>query len=121
MGKIHFVDGLFKNVLQIITESRDCLDVANDLKAIKDTVCNGSDLDAETLDIYLRKKYPIINTMLNIADSMQARPSCENFNAISQSPYKAKLEQDRCGILCQTAIKKGLKPNLESCIDHIES
>lgn len=117
MGKIYFTEGLFENALQIIKESHDCLDVANDLKAIQNTIHNGSDFDAINLDDYLRKKYPIIDTMLNIAYSMQARPG--NSEATSQSPYKAMLEQDRCGILCQTAIEKGLKQDLESCIDHV--
>ena len=120
MGKIYFTEGLFDKVLHIIKESHDCIDVANDLKAIQDTVCNGSDLDAETLDTYLRKKYPIIDTMLDIANSIQARPSCGNSNATLQSPYKAMLKQDRCGILCHTAIEKGLKQDLKSCIDHVE-
>lgn len=121
MGKIYFTEGLFENVLQIIKEAHDCLDIANDLKAIQDTVCNGSDLEAEALDIYLRKKYRIIDTMLDIADSIQARPRHRNFDATSQSAYKAMLEQDRCGILCQIAIEKGLKQDLKSCFDHVET
>lgn len=121
MGKIYFAEGLFENALKIIKESQDCLDVANDLKAIQNTIHNGSDFDAINLDDYLRRKYPIIDTMLNIADSIQARPGHGNSDATSQSPYKAMLEQDRCGILCQTAIEKGLKQDLKSCIDHIET
>lgn len=121
MGKICFTEGLFDKVLHIIKESHDCIDVANDLNAIQNTIHNGSDFDAINLDDYLRRKYPIINTMLNIADSIQARPSCGNSNTTSQSPYKAMLVQDHCGILCQIAIEKGLKQDLKSCISHIEA
>lgn len=120
MGKIYFAEGLHVNVLQIIKESHDCIDIARDLEAIQNTIHNGSDNDAVRLDDYLRKKYPIIDIMLDIADSIQARPSCGNSNATSQSPYKAMLEQDCCGILCHTAIKKGLKPDLKACIDHVD-
>lgn len=123
MGKIYFTEGLFEKVLQIIKESHDCLDIANDLLTIQDTINNGSEIDAERLDDYLRKKYPIIDTMLNIADSIQVRPNSENSRisgVTSQSPYKSRLEQDRCGILCQAAIKKGFAHDLESCIDHVE-
>lgn len=121
MGKIYFAEGLFENVLRIIKESHDYLDVANDLKAIQNTIHNGSDFDAINLDDYLRRKYPIINTMLNIADSMPAHPASANPDATSQSSYKSMLVQDRCGILCQVAIDKGLEQDLKSCIDHVES
>lgn len=121
MGKIYFTEGLFENVLRIIKESHDCFDIANDLNAIQNTIHNGSDLEAARLDDYLRKKYPIIDTMLNIANSMPAHPASANPDATSQSSYRSMLVQDRCGILCQIAIEKGLKQDLKSCIDHVES
>lgn len=121
MGQIYFTEGLFDKVLQIIEESHDCFDVANDLKKIQDTICNGSEPEAKELDDYLCKKYRIINTMLNIANSMQAHPASGNPDTTSQFTYKKMLVQDRCGILCQIAIEKGLKQDLKSCIDHVES
>lgn len=120
MGQIYFTEGLFDKVLHIIEESHDCLDVANDLKTIKNTICNGSESEAKELDDYLRKKYPIIDNMLNIADSIPAHPASGNSNTTSQFTYKEMLVQDRCGILCQIAIDKGLKQDLKSCIDHVE-
>lgn len=121
MGTIYFTAGLFENVLRIIKESHDCWDVANDLARIQNTIDYGSDYEAAELDDYLRGKYLIINTMLNIADSMPAHPASANPDATSQSSYKSMLVQDRCGILCQIAIEKGLKQDLKSCIDHVES
>ncbi len=120
METIHFTAGLFKNTLRIIQKSHDYLDVANDLDKIQNTLDYGSDLDAAILNDYLRKKYPIIDTMLNIADSIQLHTRYKKSNAIIQSPYNAMLVQDRCGILFQTAIKAGLVQDLESCIDYVE-
>lgn len=108
-------------MLQIIKESHDCLDVANDLEAIQNTIDSGSESEAKALDDYLRKKYRIINTMLNIANSMPAHPTSRNPDTTSHFTYKKMLVQDRCGILCQIAIEKGLKQDLKSCIDHVES
>lgn len=119
MGTIYFTAGLFENVLRIIQESHDCLDVVHDLEAIQNTLDYGSNLDAARLDDYLRKKYPSIDTMLNIVASIPVQLCSGNSDAARQSPYKSELEQDRCGILCQVAIKKGLAQDLESCIDHV--
>lgn len=120
MGKIYFTAGLFENTLRIIQESHECWDVANDLERIQNIIDYGFDFEAAELDDYLRRKYPIIDKMLNIADSIQVRPCSGNSDTIFQSTYKSRLEQDRCGILCQVAIKKGLAQELESCIDHVE-
>ncbi len=121
MGKIYFTAELFENVWKIIQESYDCLDIANDLKAIQNRIHYGSDSEAITLDGYLREKYPIIDIMLNIADSVPAQPRYGNFSSESKSLCKLRLEQDYYGILCHTAIKKGLVQNIESCIDHVEA
>lgn len=124
MREIYFAEELFENVLQIIRESYDCVDVANDLENIQNTIRYGSDLEAARLDDYMRRKYPIIDTMINTANSIQARSYFGNYGNpgnSSLSLYKSRLEQDRCGILCQTAIEKGLKQNLKSCIDHVEA
>ena len=34
--------------------------------------------------------------------------------------YSVNLEQDYWGILCDIAIKKGIKKGLEDCIGHVE-
>lgn len=119
MGRIYFTAGLFENTLRIIRESHDCRDVANDLERIQKTIDYGFDFEAAELDNYLRRKYPIIDKMLNIADSIQVHSYPGDSDTVSQSSYKSRLEQDYCGILCQVSIEKGFAQNLESCIDHV--
>ena len=72
------------------------------------------------LDLELWEKYPAINAMLQIANSLPVRPSQCASAAAGESPSKANLRQDYYSILCDTAVKKNIKKSIEDCIDHIE-
>lgn len=76
---------------------------------------------ADQLDQELRDKYDTINVMLNIADTMQSHPlltASPQGRQICSAEDKviSNLEQDRCGILCDIAVKKELAQSIKDCI-----
>lgn len=119
MGKIHFKDDVKVATWKAINEAHDCADVANDLIRIQRIIAIGTDEDALHLDLELRRKYPVIDTMLQIANSLPVQPSQCAAAAAGESPSKANLRQDYYGILCHIAVKKGIKKSIEDCIDHV--
>ena len=119
MGKIHFKDEMEVATWKTIKETHDCVDVATDLLRIQNTIAYGTDEEAMRLDLELWEKYPAINAMLQIANSLPIQPS-QCASAAGESPSKANLRQDYYGILCDTAVKKNIKKSIEDCIDHIE-
>ena len=64
MGKIYFKADMENTTLNVIKEAHDCAEVANDLIRIQRTIAIGTDEDALHLDLELRRKYPVIDTML---------------------------------------------------------
>lgn len=120
MGKIHFKADMETATLKAIKEAHDCTEVANDLLRIQRIIANGTDEEAVHLDLELRRKYPIIDTMLQIANSLPMQPSQRTAAVSVESPSKANLWQDYYGILCDTAVKKNIKKSIEDCIDHVE-
>ena len=106
MGTIHFVSGLESLTLKALKDAEDCADILKEARA---------------LDYELQQKYPAIDAMLQAADNLQATriPLC--FTTVkSGSSAKSNLQQDYWGIICDAAIKKGIKKRMEDCIDHIE-
>ena len=120
MGKIHFKDDVKVATWKAINEAHDCADVATDLLRIQNTIAYGTDEEAMHLDLELRRKYPIIDAMLQIANSLPMQPSQRTATVSGESPSKANLWQDYYGILCDTAVKKNIKKSIEDCIDHVE-
>ena len=123
---ITFYDGLFAKTLEIMKEARDCADILRDLDRIGQAKANvysyGGVFAADQLDRELRQKYPTIDVMLNIADTMRSNPlfppqdrqTCsEEERAISN------LQQDYCGILCDVAVKKEVKKSIKDCIKDV--
>lgn len=122
MGKIYFASDLRERVLKELMEAHDCADVKNDLDRIQRTIQHGTNEQAGYLDWEMRQKYPMIDYMLQVADHFPAQahsPRCCE-KSITASPEESNLEQDYWGILCDTAIKKGIKRRMEDCIDYIE-
>ena len=119
MGKIYFKADMENATLKVIKEAHDCAEIANDLIRIQRIIAIGTDEDALHLDLELRQKYPVIDTMLQIANSLPVQPSQCAAAAAGESPNKANLRQDYYGILCDTAVKKGIKKSIEDCIDHV--
>lgn len=104
-----------------LKDAEDCADILKDLGRIKYTIAHGSEQEARALDYELQQKYPAIDAMLQAADNLQATriPLC--FTTVkSGSSAKSNLQQDYWGIICDAAIKKGIKKRMEDCIDHIE-
>ena len=110
MGTIHFVSGLESLTLKALKDAEDCADILKDLGRIKYTIAHGSEQEARAID-----------AILQAADNLQATriPLC--FTTVkSGSSAKSNLQQDYWGIICDAAIKKGIKKRMEDCIDHIE-
>lgn len=121
MGTIHFMPGLFETTWEMIKETRDYAEVVNDLNRIDRTIAGGTDEEAQSLDIALRQKYPAIAHMLAVAEILPTAPALGTARASVPSPAKAVLHQDRCGILCDAAVKAGIKRTIQDCIDCVEA
>ena len=120
MGTIHFVTDLEHLTQMALKQAYDCADIDNDLTRIRNTIQYGTNSEARALNFEMMQKYPAIRAMLQFANSLPARPTQRTAGARSESVDKENLRADYWGILCDTAIKKGIKKNLEECIDHIE-
>lgn len=120
MGNIYFASDLEMRVWKAIKEAYDCADVKNDLDRIQWTIQCGTNGQAGYLDREMRQKYPMIDYMLQAANHFPARPAKYCVETATSSLEKSNLEQDYWGILCDTAVKKGIKKRVEKCIDHVE-
>lgn len=121
MGTIHFMPGLFEMTGEVIKETRDYAEIMDDLTSIDRTIARGTDEEEQALDIVLRQKYPAITHMLAIAEILPTAPALGPVGASVMSPAKVGLRQDRCGILCDAAVKAGIKRTIKDCIDSIEA
>lgn len=120
---ITFYDGLFAQTSEIMKEAHDCADILRDLDRIGQAKANvysyGGVFVAGQLDQELRQKYPTIDVMLNIAKAMSSNPLLppqSGRNRTMEEVAIANLQQDYCGILCDTAVKKRVKQSIEDCI-----
>lgn len=121
MSTIYFVSDLESSTLKTLKDARDCADIVKDLGRINYTITCGAEQDARALDHELRQKYPAIDAMLRTADDLQAAPVFSCFPTAKSIPSaKSNLRQDYWGIICDAAIKKGIKKSVKDCIDHIE-
>lgn len=119
MGKIYFASDLAERTLKALMEAHDCADVKKDLDRIRQMIQYGTNEQARALDQEMRQKYPMIDYMLQTTNHFPARPARYCVETAASSFEKSNLEQDYWGILCDTAIKKGIKRRLEDCIDHV--
>lgn len=119
MGKIYFASDLAERTLKALMEAHDCADVKKDLDRIRQMIQYGTNEQARALDQEMRQKYPMIDYMLQTTNRFPARPARYCVETAASSFEKSNLEQDYWGILCDTAIKKGIKRRLEDCIDHV--
>lgn len=122
---IHFFNTIQSRALEIIKEAYDCADVLRDLERIEQAKANlytayGGIFLADQLDRELRQKYPAIDLMLGIADTML--PPSPQASSIRSEEDRAisNLSQDYCGILCDTAVKKGLVHSIKDCIESVD-
>lgn len=117
---IYFVQDLCNEVLGAIREFPDLKDAANDIKRIENTINYGTDEEAKQLDREMVKKYSMINFMLQVASEFPVKTPQKPVEMINGSPYKTYLRQDLCGIMCDVAIRMGIKKTIRECIDHVD-
>lgn len=127
---IHIKNSISCQVLKTIKEAYDCADVLNDLEKINNVKNNLSNsltnqqlIQAENeaikLDNALRQKYRCINELICIGNSMLA-PFNQNNRSNKGATLVEMLDQDYYGILCETAIKKGIIHKVEEYIDYVD-
>lgn len=109
---IYFYDDLVAQTFDIVKNAYDCADILNDLNRIKQAIAKvrscGDWLTADRLNHELREKYPSINAMNKAADSIPVLfPQSTKQYTIYDAAIE-NLKNDAYGILCGTAIKKGL-------------
>lgn len=114
----HFNKNLYVKALQIIKDADDLHDIAIDLKRIEQLFSIELTPEvmetAKMLDNKLRYKYPTINTMINIANSVPVRNTSST--ECEYQPLEF-LKQDYFGIICDTALKKGFASSIEEFIE----
>lgn len=121
---IYFYDDLINKTLETIKEAYDCADVTNDLNRIEQEITNikvyGNLVTANTLDQEMREKYPVINMMVDFANSFSF-PSTQVRKVYTPSDALiSNLNQDYYGILCETALKKKLINDIKEFISKVD-
>ena len=122
---IHFYSTIQSKTLEIIKEAHDCIDIFLDLNRIEQAEANLYNpyvgvSAADQLDRELRRKYPTIDKMLDLANTLL--PPSPQVSSIRSEEDRAlsNLNQDYCGILCDTAVKKGLARSIKDCIESVD-
>lgn len=119
VGIVTFNNHLANQAYRIICDSIDLVDVKNDLDKINIILSSAPTkenlFNAVVLNDKLRKKYPIIDDMLEIANSLTVAADGQSNDLLEY----AKLKQDIFGILLHVLIKKNIIKNIEDFIDYI--
>ena len=107
---IHFKQNLTNQALSMIKEQKELSDVLSDLSRIEqaknDLYTHDGIQRAQNLDSEMRKKYPIIDVMLNTANRFKPIVPANVRSAPMNEPEEmTRLQQDRCGIICDTLLK----------------
>ncbi len=121
---IYFNKDLIRSVLDLAKEAHDCADVLKDLDRINDAIANIQNYDglgqARELDKELRDKYPCIDVMLGVAQTMSSGFSGQAQSSSYSLPEISKLNQDYHGIICGTAVKKGIVHEIKDMIERVD-
>ena len=134
---VYFYDKYLGEARKAIQESRELRDAEIDLQKLDEKMrlieqaciylATNDDMQhilrqARELNCEIRKKYPTIDKMLEIAEKFPKMPRTirrgdkEAFRPMEYS----LLEQDKYGILCHTLLKKGITKTIEEIISHVE-
>ena len=120
---IHFYSTIVNRALEIVKEAHDSADVLLDLNQIEQAKANlyyGGVFAADQLDQKLRRKYPTIDKMLALANTMlPPSPQVSKIRS-DEDRLMSNLTQDYFGILCDTAVKKGLTQSIKDCIESVD-
>jgi len=122
---IHFKQNLTNQALSMIKEQKELSDVLSDLSRIEqaknDLYTHDGIQRAQNLDSEMRKKYPIIDVMLNTANRFKPMVPANVRSAPMNEPEEmTRLQQDRCGIICDTLLKKQITSSVEEYIDYVD-
>ena len=119
---IHFYDDLVFKTLDEVKSAYDCADVSHDLMRIRGAMTNakhGDWITGQALDQQLRLKYPCINHMDRLTSTRSA--STPQSQKLSDCEIVfSNLNEDYYGILCDTAIKKGIIHNIKEFIKSVD-
>ena len=109
---IYFYRELIAKALEVAETAEDCEDVLRDLKRIEQATENvrqrGDVASAHQLDQELRGKYFCIDVMDDCAKALEPPGSRNDKIYTPSEAVISSLEEDRYGILCHVALKKGL-------------
>lgn len=133
---IYFRKALVEEALKAVLESHELSEVGKDIDNILQQMeqvissnlmqeNNGNvrlwELQqARKLNDAMRKKYPIIVNMLNIAERLTPKgTSAETGSHTSETLEYILLEQDYYGILCHVLLKKKITETIEEFIEKV--
>lgn len=131
---IYFKRDLASKMSVAIKEDRDKIDVCKDICNIEQTIrylkvpAESISIEnyynvrrhAKELDELLRKKYPTINNLLNVANLFPKRSSATPVCSQAREEILSNLVQDYFGILCDTAWKSGIIASIKEFIDYVD-
>ena len=134
---IYFHKNLTEKALKALEESHELSDLSRDLQKVQwqmeqvafsnlCLVCDNFERfrrlqQAKELNDALRKKYPVINNLLNIANRLpKVQSSSPAFVGASETDEYECLRQDYYGILCHTLLKKKLIEAIEEFIEQVK-
>lgn len=116
---IYLNQELYQRVCEVIKDAHDCRDILSDLKEIDNALYGlqygEGQKEAWLLDYQLRNKYPLIKAFLDEARSMLLFTAGRTQSI--ESVEVMALKQDRCGIICHAALKKGIVQNIKEMLD----
>lgn len=122
---IHFNEDKVSKITKQIKELHDLVDVLNDINKIELAILHvrqyGDLQTARRLDVELRDKYPLINQMIEVARALRPISNLMSVSQIGREVEEIEwLKQDYYGVLCDTALKKGLIGEIEQFIDKVD-
>ena len=134
---IYFHKNLTEKALKALEESHELSDLSRDLQKVQWQMeqvaySNLSQIydnferfqrlqQAKELNNELRKKYPVINNLLNIANRLpRVQSSSPASSSASETDEYECLRQDYYGILCHTLLKKKLIEAIEEFIEQVK-
>lgn len=121
---IHFYREMTTKIYETIQNAHDCMDIYNDLNRIEQARQSiqmyGDLMTAQQLNLELRQKYPGINNMLKLADSISTPVMNTQGNCSMSELVNSYLDQDYYGILYDTAVKKQMISDIKEFIKKVE-
>lgn len=121
---IYFNQDLAKEALKIAYEAHELSDVLNDLNRINATLSSVPSVEnlvkAKMFDDELRSKYPTIDKMIALANSLSVYPVVNSQRVSNDLPEYANLKQDYFGILCDVLMKKQVTTSIEQFVEKVD-